>query len=199
MSDHGDDVAEFLLNRSFNQYTAREAVRFILDTSKRRHRAKDLGLRSENLGKHTLDFNSDYESLKELEGFEVEKLSSSDFASLKAFIIKEQYNINVVQVRDCLLMKTDDYAKVTSPSVRRDIERTLLDISNDKSLVYDICTKARIEEQSLERELFRKFPYGESQTTKQRITKRCVKASKSTTKNPHNKFLNKEIAQNLAK
>lgn len=199
MSDHGDDVAEFLLNRSFNQYTAREAVRFILETSKRRHRARDLGLKSENLGKHTLDFNSDYYSLKDLEGFEVEKLSSSEFAALKAYIIKEQYNLNVVQIRDCLLMKTDDYAKVCSPSVRQDIERTLLDISNDKGLVNDICTKARIEEQSLERELFRKFPYGESQSTKQRLTKRSVKASKAATQKQHNKLLNKEIAQNLAK
>lgn len=199
MSDHGDDVAEFLLNRSFNQYTVREAVRFILDTSKRRHRAKDLGLKSENLGNHTLDFNSDYESLKELEGFEVEKLSSSEFASLKAFIIKEHFNINVVQVKDCLLMKTEDYAKISSPSIRKDIERTLLDISNDKGLVNDICTKARSEELSLERELFRKFPYGDLQSSKERITKRSIKASKSTTKKQHNTFLKKEYAQNVAK
>ena len=199
MPDHGDDVAEFLLNRTFNQYTAREAVRFILDTSKRRHRAKDLGLKSENLGNHTLDFNSDYESLKELEGFEVEKLSSSEFASIKAHIIKAQYNLDVAQIKDCLLMRTKDYAKISSPNVRNDIERTLLEVSKDKSLVNDICTKARIEEQSIERELFSKLPYGKTESTKERITKRAVKASKAKQKSSKSNVLNRQLAQNIAK
>lgn len=199
MPDHGDDVAEFLLNRTFNQYTAREAVRFILDTSKRRHRAKDLGLKSENLGNHTLDFNTDYESLKELEGFEVEKLSSSEFASLKAHIIKAQYNLDVAQIKDCLLMRTKDYAKISSPNVRNDIERTLLEVSKDKSLVNDICTKARIEEQSIERELFSKLPYGNTESTKERITKRAVKASKAKQKSSKSNVLNRQLAQNIAK
>lgn len=199
MPDHGDDVAEFLLNRTFNQYTAREAVRFILDTSKRRHRAKDLGLKSENLGNHTLDFNSDYESLKELEGFEVEKLSSSEFASIKAHIIKAQYNLDVAQIKDCLLMRTKDYAKISSPNVRSDIERTLLEVLKDKSLVNDICTKARIEEQSIERELFSKLPYGKTESAKERITKRAVKASKAKQKSSKSNVLNRQLAQNIAK
>lgn len=199
MPDHGDDVAEFLLNRSFNQYTAREALRFILDTSKRRHRANDLGLKSENLGKHTLDFNSEYESLKELKGFEVEKLSSSEFASIKAHIIKEQYNLDVVQVKDCLLLRTQDYAKICQPNIRNDIERTILEVSKDKALVKDICTKARIEEQNIERELFTKLPYEQSQSTKERITKRVVKASKAKPKTDKSKVFNRKLAQNIAK
>ena len=199
MPDHGDDVAEFLLNRTFNQYTAREAIRFILDSSKRRHRANDLGLKSENLGNHTLDFNSDYESLKELEGFEVEKLSSSEFASIKAHIIKAQYNLDVVQIKDCLLMRTKDYAKISSPNVRNDIERTLLEVSKDKELVNDVCTKARIEEQSIERELFSKLPYGKAESTKERITKRAVKASKAKQKSSKSNVLNRQLAQNIAK
>lgn len=199
MSDHGDDVAEFLLNRAFNQYTARETVRFILDASKRRHRAKDLGLKSENLGNHTLDFNSDYESLKEIEGFEVEKLSSNEFASLKAHIIKAQYNIDVVQVKDCLLMRTKDYAKISQPNVRSDIEKTLLEVSKDKDLVKDICTKARIEEQSIERELFSKLPYGKNGSTKERITKRSVNVSKAKNKSVKANVFNRQLAQNIAK
>lgn len=199
MPDHGDDVAEFVLNRSFNQYTARESIRFILEASKRRHRAKDLGLNSENLGKHTLDFNTDSNFLKDLEGFEIEKLSNYEIAALKAYVIKEDFHLDIAQVRECLLMRTDDYAKVSTPESREMIDNHLVELSKDKNKVNDILTKARIDERNIERDLFSKLPYSNSESTKQRITKRNVEVSKAKVNKDRHKLFNRQLAQNVAK
>lgn len=200
MADHGDDVAEFVLNRSFNQYNAREALRFILNSSKQRHNALNNGNNSKELGKHTLDFISTNDLVHSLEGFEVEKFSSFELAALKAYVLKEEYGIEVAQVKESLLMRTEDYAKISSDSMTKEINKKIYDVSNNSVLRQEIYTRAKIEDQNIERELFLKLPYAnESLSTKERITKRNIEASKAKIKDATTKPFQRELAQNIAK
>lgn len=196
--DAGDMVCESFSQKAFNPYYARSLISFLINQKKNKNEGvgrsyyRVSGGENPNAPGEAEPFNFDSVHHENGEadivvdhnndGFSQEVSESADVAALKAYVLNRELEIPCTQVAESLLFTRSNFDEYKQRAEL--VEARVGEILENKAMVHEITTNARIQNQLIEEELFEKLPY---QNAEKDIVEDVAKTSKALTEDEFRK------------